>query len=166
MVKLNARQQSFVNEYLVDLNGKAAAIRAGYSPRSAESIASELLRNPKVAASLAEAQAARADRVRVTADDVLRELSRLAFADPAKCFGPDGRVLPIHEMPPEARAALAGLEVEEHPETGATTRKMKGWDKVRALELLAKHLGMLREKVEIAAAEPVSIRIDMGAGKA
>jgi phage terminase small subunit len=164
MTKLTPRQEAFVREYLVDLNGKQAAIRAGYSERSAESTASALLRVPKVAEAVAEAKGERARRCEVSADRVLQELARIAFADPAAAYGPDGKLLSVREMPPETRSALAGMDVEEGGD-GKVTRKVKTWGKVQALELLGKHLGMFTEKVEHSAAEPVRISIDLGGKK-
>lgn len=79
-VELTEKQRAFVREYLVDLNGTQAAIRAGYSPDTAESQASRLLRNAKVSAAVGEAIAARAERVEIKADDVLRDIARIAKA--------------------------------------------------------------------------------------
>jgi phage terminase small subunit len=75
------KQQLFAREYLVDLNGTQAAIRAGYAARGAEVTASRLLRNPKVATAIAEAQARRFDRLDMDADRVLLELARIASVD-------------------------------------------------------------------------------------
>jgi phage terminase small subunit len=92
----------------------------------------------------------------VKADDVLRELIRLAQADPARAFDEKGNLLPIHEMPPEARAAIAGFDLEELWDGRGPKRKQVGrvrkvrfWDKPRALELLAKHLGLLTERLQV-----------------
>lgn len=79
---LTPKQQRFVQEYLVDLNGKQAAIRAGYSERRAEVTASELLANRKVSEVVAARQKSRAERVEITADSVLKELQTIAAADP------------------------------------------------------------------------------------
>ena len=68
---LSTKQRRFVEEYLVDLNGTQAAIRAGYSPRTARQIASENLSKPDIADAIAEAQAARSQRTQITADRVL-----------------------------------------------------------------------------------------------
>ena len=75
---MTAKQQAFVLEYLVDLNGTQAAIRAGYSAKSAYSIAEELLRKPEIAAATAEAKAERAAHVGVTAEDVITGLMKEA----------------------------------------------------------------------------------------
>lgn len=160
--KLTPRQGAFVREYLVDLNGTQAALRAGYAAASAASQASELLRVPKIAKAIADAQAERARRTDVTADRVVKELARVAFADPAHAYGTDGRILAVHEMPVEARAALAGMDVEEG-EAGGVTRKLKTWNKVQALELLGKHLGMWTEKVQVGGpdGEPVQVVVNV-----
>jgi phage terminase small subunit len=77
-MSLTARQQRFVDEYLLDLNATQAAVRAGYSARSASAIGFENLRKPEIGAAICEAQAERACKTRVTADDVLRELWSIA----------------------------------------------------------------------------------------
>jgi len=77
-MSLTARQQRFVNEYLLDLNATQAAVRAGYSARTAGAIGYENLTKPQVATAICEAQAERARQTRVTADDVLRELWSIA----------------------------------------------------------------------------------------
>lgn len=156
MGKESAKAAKFVAEYLVDLNATQAAIRAGYAPGSAAVTGCKLLRTAKVKSAVAAAMAERQRRTAITQDAVLEELWRVAKSDLAKAFDKDGCLLPIHEMPEEARAALAGLETEElfegkgeeRVQTGQS-RKVKHWDKVKALELVGKHLGMFKEKVEM-----------------
>src|SRR5688572_19699107 len=79
---LTPKQQLFVSEYLVDLNGKQAAIRAGYSPKTAEVQASRLLSLAKVKAAVSAAQGERSERTEITQDMVLQELWAIAMADP------------------------------------------------------------------------------------
>ncbi|NNC01881.1 terminase small subunit [Corallococcus exiguus] len=149
---LTANQERFVQEYLVDLNGKQAAMRAGYSERSAEVTASKLLSNPKVRTAVDAAKAARAERVEVKADDVLRELLLIARTDIGDAFSPTGALLPLKEMPAHLRRAISSIEVEQLTVEGTaigTVAKLKFWDKTKSLELLAKHLGLLKEKVEV-----------------
>lgn len=81
---LTAKQQRFVDEYLVDLNATQAAIRAGYSAATARSIAAENLTKPNIAAAVSAAQAERAKRTGITADRVLEDLARVAFGDVRK----------------------------------------------------------------------------------
>lgn len=79
---LEPRQQRFVDEYLIDLNGTQAAIRAGYSADSARQIAAENLSKPNIQAAVAAGQAVLQDRTQVTAARVVREIALIAFADP------------------------------------------------------------------------------------
>lgn len=154
---LRGKQGLFVAEYLKDLNGKQAAIRAGYSPRSAESTASTILRNPKVQAAIAEAQQRRSERIELKADDIVRELLRFAKTDIRKAFDKDGRLLPIHEMPEDVAHAISGIEVlEEWGPDGeggrvpiGEVKKVKFWDKVKGLELLGRHLKMFVDRFEV-----------------
>jgi phage terminase small subunit len=156
MAKESAKAAKFVQEYLVDLNATQAAIRAGYAPVGAAVTGSRLLRNPKIRAQLDSAIAERSKRTEITADAVLQELWRVGKSDIAKAFSADGKLLPVHEMPPEARAAIAGIDTEEMFEKdgdervlAGLSRKVRHWDKVKALELVGKHLGMFREKIEV-----------------
>ena len=147
---LNPRQAAFVTEYLIDLNGTQAAIRAGYSPRSAEVTASRLLSDAKVSAAIAEAKAARMERTETTADDVIRELKRIAFLDPRQVmsWGPDGvRLLASSSLSPDVAAAIA--EVSETTTEGGGSLRVKWADKISALRLLMQHLSMLTEKLEV-----------------
>lgn len=136
---LTPKRRRFVEEYLVDLNATQAARRAGYSPRSARSHGPRLLRDPAVAAAIAEAQAARAERTKVTADAVVRELAKVAFGDPRRLFawGPKGVVLRDSAELTDAEAAL----VSEVSERGGT-RRVKLYCKLTALTALARHLGL------------------------
>jgi phage terminase small subunit len=132
--KLNRRQEEFVRQYLLDLNAAAAYGRAGFKARgnSAEVNAARLLRNAQVAEAIEKAMAERSERTKIDADRVVRELGKIAFFD-------------------DMAAALASLDVVElGGEQGGVIRKVQLADKLRALELLGKHLGMFRERVEVA----------------
>lgn len=154
---LTPRQALFVREYLRDLNGTRAAERAGYSPRTAESQASRLLGNAKVRAEIDAALKERAERVEVKADDVLRTLLRILNADPRKAFDENSRLLPIRELPEEVALAISGIDNEEidapDGEGGrihiGTVRKLKFWNKDKAVELAMRHLGLLADKVQV-----------------
>lgn len=156
MAKESAKAAKFVTEYLVDLNATQAAIRAGYAKDSAGVAGSRLLKSAKVKAAVDAAISERAKRTEITADRVLQELWRIATSDIAKAFDGSGNLLPVHQMAPEARAALAGVETEElldgqgeERKAVGQSRKVKHWDKVKALELVGKHLGMWKDKVEV-----------------
>jgi len=141
---LTARQERFIEHYLVLGKGAEAARRAGYSTRSAPAIADKLLRTPRVAAALSEAQALRAKRMAIDAERVLGELARLGFADLGRVidWGPQGvRLTPAQELDPIDRAAISEVVAEIGAET--TKLKVKLFNKPRALEVLARHLGLL-----------------------
>ena len=149
---LNDRQARFVAEYLVDLNATQAAIRAGYSPDTANRIGPRLLSNVGVAAAIAEAQAARGRRTEVTADRVVLELARVAFGDPRRVmgWGPGGvRLRPSAELADE-EAAIVAEASQTVTEAGGTIR-LKTVDKLGALRLLGQHLGMFGERADAGA---------------
>src|SRR5262249_1107946 len=112
-MKLTPRQQKFVEEYLVDFNGKQAAIRAGYAPHTADITGSQLLALPKVKARVDWAIASRVSRIQVRQDDVVRELLRLALVDTTQAFDAEGKLLPVREWPEDVRRAISGFDVEE-----------------------------------------------------
>lgn len=156
---LTPKKRRFINEYLIDLNAAQAAIRTGYSKRTARAAGARLLTDVDVAAGIKAAQAALAERTAITQDKVIRELAKIGFSDCRKLYDQFGNLKPIHELDDDAAAALAGIETEQKAsrETDddesdqvilTTVRKVKRWDKVRALELLGKQLGMFVEHVE------------------
>jgi len=160
MKKLTAKQQRFVDEYLVDLNASAAARRAGYSAKTATVIAAENLTKPNVAAAITSAMKARGDRTHITQDRVLRELERIAFFDIRRLYNADGTLKRPDQLDDEAAAVLAGVDVAEQmtysadgdgelTATPMLTKKAKVFDKMAALTLAMRHLGMLNDKLEI-----------------
>jgi phage terminase small subunit len=162
---LTNKQKRFVEEYLVDLNATQAAIRAGYSQRTAYAIGQENLKKPEIASAIQAAMDARSKRVEVRQDDVLRELVRIATCDIAQAFDEEGRLRPLHEIPEDVRRAIAGVETvertlsagqqgeddEEVEEVAVVqrVRKIKFWDKPKTLELLGRHLKMFTDKLEV-----------------
>lgn len=156
---LNPKQQRFVDEYLKDFNGKQAAIRAGYSPKTAEVQGSRLLSTAKVRVEVEKRRNAISEKAGVTVERILQEYARLAFLDPAQAFDKEGRLIPVCDMPEDVRRAVGGLDVVEMAGgmqvdgDGAQhvpmfTKKLKFWDKKGALDSLAKIKGMFVEKVE------------------
>jgi len=150
-MKMTAKQQRFVEEYLVDLNATQAAIRAGYSKKTAEQQGNRLLGNVKVAADIASSQANRSQRTEITQDRVLAELAKIGFSDIRKVLTPGGGIMDPHEWDDETAGAIASFEAVtvhrgEEDENGNKVpehiSKFKTWDKLAALEKLGKHLGM------------------------
>lgn len=148
--KLSPKQKRFVEEYLIDLNATQAAIRAGYSPKRADSIGHENLRKPEIQKAVESKMNERSKRVEITADNVLREIARLGFSDPRKLFDENGNLKPIHELDDDIAAAVAGIDVvvRGDGENALQVRKIKFWDKNNALEKLGKHLRLWTERHE------------------
>lgn len=164
MADLTPRQARFVEEYLIDLNATQAAIRAGYSEKTAEAQASRLLTKVKVASAVALAQARRSERTEITQDSVLRELALLGFADMGSYveINPDGSArldwssLPpggtkvIHEITQDVALERDGYDEDGKPQfTNVRKTKFKLYDKRAALVDIGKHLGMFIERREV-----------------
>lgn len=157
---LTPKQKRFIDELMVDENAKQAAIRAGYSPKSAEVNGPRLCRQlrPHIEAARKEL----VQRTQLRQEDVIAELKRVAFLDPRLVYGADGRPLPVKDMPEDVARAVAEVsqevEVEPDRETDdgmvvkgrarAEVKKLVFASKIKALELAMKHLGMLTDKVE------------------
>jgi phage terminase small subunit len=150
MRKLTKKQAVFVEEYLVDLNATQAAIRAGYSPTTAHKTGSQLLGKSVVSQAVNARIKDREARTQITQDKVLREIARIALADPRKVmtWGPGGIVLADSQALSEDDAAVVGEVSESFTENGRTLR-VKMNDKLRALEMLGRHLGLFKEKIEL-----------------
>lgn len=143
------KQKRFCEEYLIDLNATQAAIRAGYSPKSAHSIATENMQKPAVRVRIDEALATRSKRTGVNADRVVRELARVAFVNPCDVIDMESATLK-DDATEDDTAAVASVKVKTIPTADGQgmEREIKMADKLKALELLGKHLGMFTDKVE------------------
>ncbi len=156
VMPLTEQQERFCHEYITDLNGTQAVIRAGYSRRTASSQADRLLGNAEVRQRVEQLKRERAARTEVSADRVLLELARIAYFDARTLFSPDGSVRPPSEWDDAAAATVAGVDVE-HVEVGRGRNRRRVWritkhrrfDKNKALELLCRHLGMLRDRLSV-----------------
>ncbi|WP_454917104.1 terminase small subunit [Xanthobacter sediminis] len=150
---MTPKRDLFVVEYLKDLNASAAAERAGYSWHTAGKIGHELLKIPEIAAAIQCAMDERAEREKITADRVLREAAAVALFDPRKLFNPDGTMKPLNELDDATAAAIAGIEVVEIADGDGQpigrVKKVRLADKLGALTLLARHLGMLNDKLTL-----------------
>ncbi|MCP4612080.1 MAG: terminase small subunit, partial [Planctomycetes bacterium] len=137
---------------LKDLNATQAAIRAGYSKKTARSIASENLTKPDIQKKLRELIQQQTVRTQIDADKVIKEAGRVALADVRLAFNKDGTIKDIHDIPEDLGRAISGIEVEETYEgkgkdqvwTGYI-KKIKFWSKDKQIEVLMKHLGLFRE---------------------
>lgn len=144
MTGLTNKQRLFVAEYLVGLNATQAALKAGYSPRSAEVIGCENLKKPKIALAIQDAIQRRIERTEITSDKVLKEYARLGFSrmDEFTSWGPDGvEWKDSSELSDDAAACVA--EVSETISEGGRTRRFKLHSKTAALRDMAQHLQLL-----------------------
>ena len=142
MAGLTAKQRAFVDEYLVDLNATQAALRAGYSAKSAHRTGAENMQKPGIVAAIGARMEARQQRTEVTADRVVRELSRMALYDPADIVRQHvTKPEDIAELPEDVRRAIIGWSWDRH---GNFVLKLS--PKTPSLDLLARHLGMLRDR--------------------
>jgi len=154
--ELPLKRERFAMEYLVDFNGQAAAIRSGYSPASADNAACRLLDDARVKALIAKGQAARAARTDVKETEIVQQLRRIAFANLDDFTRKDGEkyVLDMSNCNRDHMAAVQELTEDTTGGTGDGERKqvlrtkIKLSDRVKALELLSRHLGMLHDKTE------------------
>lgn len=137
------QERLFATEYLVDYNAFAAAKRAGYSDSIAEHAVRALVGKPCIRTIIETALDARARHALIKADRIVEELAAIAFADPAALFNHDGTLRPLRDIPEPTRRAMATVEFKN----GSLTVKFA--DKLRALELLARHLGIAPEQLTL-----------------
>lgn len=137
--KLTPKQKRFVDEYLIDLNATQAAIRAGYSPKTAQEQSSRLLSKVMIQAEIQEGRDRLQSKLEITQEKVLQELAAIAFAngaDFAKVEDNDTvKMIPTDKLSSEKLPAIAGIKANQY---GV---EVKLHDKVKALELLGKYLG-------------------------
>ena len=169
-MKLTPKQIRFVDEYLVDFNATQAAIRAGYKAKTAHVMGAENLRKPKIAEEIARRQKDLQRRTEVTQDRVVKELARIAFANIADYVHvetqtrtkDDGtettyQIVMLSEtedLSADQRAALAAVK------QSVNGVEIKLHDKIKALELLGRHIGMFNDKLSLSGADggPLTFR--------
>lgn len=147
---LTAKQKRFVEEYLIDLNATQAAIRAGYSSKTAQEQSSRLLSNVMVQETIAKAMAERSKRTGINQDRVIQELARIAFVNPQNVIQTSNASV-RQDISEDDAACIQAVKVKmSESENGSSCeREVRLNDKLKALELLGKHLGMFKDKVEI-----------------
>lgn len=183
-VKLTKKQKLFCNEYLIDLNATRAYKAAGYSVKSDNAAGVEghkLLRNPKIDLYLNQRMKEREKRTEITQDKVLKELAKIGFANATdyarvvekmvmrKIIDSEGKeigeepyyykdveLVLTENLEEDKRAAIASIK------QGANGIEVKPNDKVKALELIGRHLGMFLDKVEHSGAIDGEVNIVIG----
>ena len=148
--KLTKKQLFFIQEYQRDFCGAKAVVRAGYSSKRAAEMAYQLLQIPTVQRALDRSIEERLRKIGVHSERVLTEIARVAFSDLRKVYNADGSLKLPTEWDDDTAAAISGVETfEKFQGRGENrtlighTKRIKLFDKIRALELLARHLGIL-----------------------
>ncbi len=157
MAKLNDKQQRFVDEYLIDLNATQAAIRAGYSVKRASEIGYQLLQKTTVQTAISEKMADRSRRTGVNQDRVVLELAKIAFVKMTDIVDEHGKIK--DSASEDDLACIESIKYKEsESDTGASVeREVKISSKLKALELLGKHLGMWNDKLDVNITQPIVI---------
>lgn len=146
MAALTDMQRRFVEEYLLNPSSATKAARlAGYSETTAPQMASELIHNPRIIEAMEEFRSASAERVGLTHDRILLELARIAFSNPGDIINLDPELLSEEQL----KAIGVEVIIRQTQKGPVKDIKLKSVDKAPILQLLGKHLGMFRDKVEV-----------------
>lgn len=162
--RLSPKQERFVAEYLIDLNATQAAIRAGYSHKTAGSQAFDLLKKPEIQAAIDAARKRTADKLEITRERILAEYAKLAFVDPRRFYNEDGSLKAVTDLDDDTAAALSGIEIDEinaapgSPPLGYS-KKVKWHDKRAALDSIARLMGWNQDKLKLQgdAEQPIQV---------
>lgn len=177
MAKLNEKQKRFCDEYLVDLNATQAAIRAGYKPKYVNKNVHKILNNTNIQEYLEKRMKDREERTEITQDDVVKEIAAIAFSNPSDFFKIIDRPItaggvPVHDENGEIKTykdvefvntdnlskankkAIAGLKM------GSNGIEVKLNDKLKALELLGRHLGVFKEDNKVDVSVNATAKLD------
>lgn len=177
---LTPKQRMFCLEFLKDMNGTQAAIRAGYSEKTARQIAAETLSKPDVADFIAQLQAERAEKTKIDAAWLLTRLAAEAAADEADLYDEHGNLLPVKDWPlPFRQGLVTGIETDgvavTDPFTGekvikSRVSKIKLADRARRLDMIGRHIGVQAFRDNVALSNPnggpVEVDLKMSAKEA
>nr|DAZ41810.1 MAG TPA: Terminase small subunit [Caudoviricetes sp.] len=157
MAKLTEKQQRFVDEYLIDLNATQAAIRAGYSAKTANEQGCQNLAKLSIQQAIAEKMAERSKRTGINQDRIVLELAKIAFVKMTDIVDEEGRIRP--DATDDDLSCIESVKYKESSSMNGDSveREVKISSKLKALELLGKHLGMWNDKIDVNVAIPVVI---------
>lgn len=161
---LNDKQKQFCREFVVDFNATQAAIRAGYSEKSARSQSCELLTKPNIQAFLADLKAKRSKKTQITAERVLQELARIGLSDIGEFVDHENNPVVVKNLKKGLRAAVSAVKYKKRiyfdsngqPVT-VESHEVALWDKLSALDKIGRHLGMWDRETNNAI-QPVTIQ--------
>lgn len=144
---MTPKQQRFIQEYALNPNATEAAIKAGYSEKTASEMGYENLNKPQIKAAIKELLDKDLTKVGMTRERVMQEYARLGTFDVRKLYDAEGKMIPIHKLDDDTAAAIGGVDIAYNGEKTVTT-KIKVSDKKAALDSVAKIHGMFVEKHE------------------
>ena len=154
--KITPKQKQFVLEYVKDKNGRQAVLRAGYSTKNPDQVFNKLVRISSVKEAVDQELKKQEDRLRITSDEVMKELANIARFDIADIYDENGSLKNIHDIPKEARMAISAVQADElfegfgkDRERIGETKRVRLWDKLKALELIGKHFKMFTDKIDL-----------------
>jgi len=154
--KLTPKELLFCNAYLLNFNGSKAAIKAGYSKKTAAEAAYENLRKPHISKYIKERTEELLTQAGINQLTVMKELARIALFNPKKAYNKDGSLKSIPEMDNSTAAVIASFEADvidvttgDETRTTTITKKVKFVSKEAALNSLMKYLGLATEKVDV-----------------
>ena len=155
---MTERQKRFVEEYLIDLNATQAAIRAGFSVKTANEQGSRMLANVSIQTAISKAMAERSKRTGVNQDRIVLELAKIAFVNAGDVINMDEATVK-EDAATDDVAAIQSIRVKIFPtkDGDGIEREVKLEPKLKALELLGKHLGMWNDKLDVNVNIPVVI---------
>ena len=152
---LNEKQRRFAHEYLKDQNATQAAIRAGYSEKTAGSQGHDLLKKPEIRLMLDKKLAKIEEKAEFTVEQAVRQLQRMVMFDPRKLFAPNGQPMAITDLDDDTAMVISGLDVLEEYEGSGKDRVFKGYtkkyklaDRLGAVNTALKMFGKLSDRVE------------------
>jgi phage terminase small subunit len=145
MAELTVLQSKFIDGYLKHGVGSKAVIDAGGSPNGASVTANRLLKHPKVAAEIARRRQLSEKRAQLSVEMVMSELKNLVTSNVQDLYNEDGTLKGIHELPADVAKAISSIEMGDK---GSGIKKLKTHNKLGAIELASKLLGMVRAEQE------------------
>jgi len=158
--KLTPKQSMFCKEYLIDLNATQAAIRAGYSEKTSGRIGQENLQKPVIQETIQKSMDKRSKKIEITSDRILEEVARVAYQNIQEFYNEDGTLKPLHELPEDVARTIASIEITEKAgsmkiggeeglrHVAEQLKKIKTYDKMKALELLGKYKNLFTDKID------------------
>lgn len=168
---MTEKQQIFCNEYLIDFNATRAYKKAYpncQKDKVARANSSRLLTKANIKEYIDQKTREKEERAEITQNDIIKQLARIAFGDIRRLYNDNGAMKNITEIDDDTAAAISGIETfQEFDGRGddkeyiGDTKKVKMTERTKALELLGKHFGMFKDKVEIDQSKPFEVNINI-----